>query len=52
MKAFLAAVLTVVVIGFGASVLLSNYQRTADNEFAGPGVRIDPDPRMTGAPKG
>ena len=41
MKAFLAAVLTVVVISFGASVLLETFQRTADNAFTGPGARID-----------
>jgi hypothetical protein len=52
MKAFLAAVLTVALISVGASFVLTGYQRTADNEFTGPGVRIDPDPRMTGAPKG
>lgn len=52
MKAFLTAVLFVVGISVGASFLLETFQRTADNEFVGKGVRIDPDPRMTGAPKG
>lgn len=52
MKAFLAAVLVVVGVSFAASVMLETVQRTADNEFVGRGVRIDPDPRMTGAPKG
>ena len=52
MKAFLAAILTVAAIGFGASFALEIYQRTADQAYVGSGARIDPDPRLTGAPKG
>lgn len=52
MKAFLAAVLTVVVMSFGASVLLETFQRTADSAFTGPGVRIDVDTHKPGLPKG
>lgn len=52
MKAFLAAVLVVVGISVGASMLLETYQRTADRAFTGPGARIDADPRLTGSPKG
>ena len=48
MKAFLAAVAVVVGIGFGASILLETYQRTADRAFTGSGARIDPDPRLSG----
>jgi hypothetical protein len=52
MKAFLAAVVAVIAIGVGASVVLETYQRTADKAYTGPGARIDPDPRLTGVPKG
>lgn len=52
MKAFLAALLVVIGVSFGASMLLETYQRTADRAFTGSGARIDPDPRLSGAPKG
>lgn len=52
MKAFLAAVLTVVVMSFGASVLLESIQRTAVSAFTGPGARIDADAPKSGVPKG
>lgn len=52
MKAFLAAVVVVVGISIGASILLETYQSTADRAFTSSGARIDPDPRLTGSPKG
>ncbi len=39
MKAFLLAALCVAGIGFGASVVLETYQRTAENAYQGSGAR-------------
>jgi hypothetical protein len=52
MKAFIAALLVIAGIGFGAATLLETYQRTADGAYTTSGARIEPDPRLTGAPKG
>lgn len=53
MKAFLLALVAVVGITYGASILLENYQRTADSAFVGSGARPDPEPKLRdGAPKG
>ena len=53
MKAFLAAVLAVAVIGVGASFVLEVFQRTADHAYVGPGARPDPVvPHNVNAPKG
>ena len=48
MKAFLAAVLAVIGIGFIASFLLETQQRTADVAYSTSGARIDQDPRLSG----
>ena len=50
MKAFLAAVLTVIAIGFGASFVLERFQRTADQAYASSGARVDADARLSGIP--
>ena len=50
MKAFLAAVLTVIAIGFGASFVLERFQRTADQAYASGGARVDADARLSGMP--
>lgn len=39
MKAFLLAILVLAGIGFGSSIVLENYQRTADNAFVGSGAK-------------
>lgn len=39
MKAFILAVIVVVGIGFGASVVLESYQRTAEVAYQGSGAR-------------
>jgi hypothetical protein len=46
MKAFLAAVIVVVGIGFAASVVLENYQRTADAAFVGSGAKPEPETKL------
>lgn len=50
MKAFFAALLTVAIIGFGASFVLERFQRTADQSYAGVGTRVEADARLTGTP--
>ena len=35
-------------IGFGASVALDGYQRTADSAYVGSGARPDPEPKLRG----
>ncbi len=50
MKAFLSALLTVAIIGFGASFVLERFQRTADQSYAGVGTRVEADARLTGTP--
>lgn len=42
MPTFIAAVLAVVGIGFGASVVLESFQRSASTNFQSRGVRLDP----------
>jgi hypothetical protein len=39
MKAFILAVLVVVGIGFASSIVLENYQRTAEAKFVGSGAK-------------
>jgi hypothetical protein len=48
MKAFLAAVLAVIGIGFIASIILETQQRNADAAYATSGARVDADPRLSG----
>jgi hypothetical protein len=48
MKAFLAAVLAVIGIGFVASFVLETQQRTADVAYSTKGARVDSDPRLSG----
>jgi hypothetical protein len=48
MKAFLAAVLAVIAIGFVASFVLETQQRSADVAYATTGARVDHDPRLSG----
>jgi hypothetical protein len=48
MKAFLAAVLAVIGIGFVASFVLETQQRSADVAYSTTGARIDHDPRLDG----
>ncbi len=38
----------VIGIGFGASVALDGYQRTADSAYVGSGARPDPEPKLRG----
>lgn len=45
MWAFLAAVIAVVGIGYGASVALESYQQTADSAFVGSGAKPSPEPK-------
>lgn len=55
MGAFLAAVLVALAVGIGASIVLENYQATADRAYNAPGVRIDAEPKSSGEkpkPKG
>ena len=52
MTSFIAAVLAVVGIAIGASMLLETLQRTADATYTTSGARVDLDPRLSGgAPK-
>ena len=48
MTSFIAAVLAVIGIGVGASLLLETQQRTADTSFTTTGARVDLDPRLSG----
>jgi len=41
MKEFLLAVLAVVVIGFGAMLVLEGFQRSSDSASVGTGTRLD-----------
>ena len=50
MKAFIAAVLAILVISVGASFVLGTFQRTADRAYTTSGARIDPDPRLVTGP--
>ena len=52
MKAFLAAVLAVVGISIGASILLERFQHSSETAYTSPtGVRLDPESGHSGAPK-
>jgi hypothetical protein len=48
MGPFLLAIVVIVGIGFGASVALENWQKTADSAYVGSGARPDPDPKLRG----
>lgn len=48
MMAFILAIVAMVGIGFGASVALDGFQRTADSAFVGSGARPDPEPKLRG----
>ncbi len=50
MKAFLFAVVAVVAIGVGASVVLEGYQSRVDSSLVGGGARPDPDPKWQDKP--
>jgi hypothetical protein len=50
MTSFIAAVLAVIGISIGASILLETQQRTADTAYTTSGARVDLDPRLNGAP--
>jgi hypothetical protein len=53
MTSFIAAVVAVLGISIGASILLETQQRTADKAYATGVARVDLDPRLNGgaAPK-
>jgi hypothetical protein len=51
MAAFLAALIVVIGIGFGASKALESYQRTADTAFVGSGAKPTPEKPHGAAPK-
>jgi hypothetical protein len=42
MPSFIAAVLAVIGIGFGASFVLEGFQRTSATNYQSKGVRLDP----------
>ena len=48
MWAFLAALVAVIGIGYGASVALESYQRTADSAFVGSGAKPSPEAALRG----
>jgi hypothetical protein len=50
MKSFLAAVLAVIGISIGASIVLEKLQQSSEAAYTGPGVRIDID--HSSSPKG
>ena len=50
MGAILAALIAVIGIGFGASVVLERYQQTADSAYVGSGAKPDPEPSLRGTP--
>ena len=53
MGPFILAVIVAAGIGFGASVVLEGFQKTADKTFTGSGARPDHDPKLDdGKPKG
>jgi len=51
MGAFLAAVVAVIAIGFGASYALDTYQRTADSAYVGSGAKPTPEKLGSHSPK-
>ena len=46
MTSFIAAVLAVIGISFGAAMVLETQQRTADAAYTTSGARVDLDPRL------
>lgn len=46
MKAFFFALIAVVGIGYGSSLILEVYQRTVDVSNVGAGARPDPEPKL------
>ena len=51
MKAFFWAFMAMIGISYVASVVLENYQGTADSAFVGKGARPDPEPKLRGGPE-
>ena len=52
MGPFILAVVAVIGIGIGSSVILNGMQKTADSAYVGSGARPDPEPKLRGiAPK-
>lgn len=52
MKAFLGAVVALIVVIGGAVVVLNSYQRTVDEAFVGYGARPDIEGALRGGPRG
>ena len=50
MKAFIFALLAVIGISIGASLLLNSFQNTVDRVEVGGGARPDPEPKLQGKP--
>ena len=50
MMAFLFALIAVVGIGFGASVVLDKFNSSVDSAYVGGGARPDPDPKLQPKP--
>ncbi|MFZ4807766.1 MAG: hypothetical protein ACOYLQ_10950 [Hyphomicrobiaceae bacterium] len=48
MWAFISAVIVVIGIGYGASIALEQYQRTADSAFVGSGAKPSPEGKLHG----
>jgi hypothetical protein len=48
MTSFVSAVVAVVIISLGASIILETQQRTADRSYTTGGARVDLDPRLNG----
>jgi hypothetical protein len=48
MNAFIAALTSVIVIGFVAAAVLDRQQRNADVAYTTSGARVDHDPRFSG----
>lgn len=46
MWAFLASLIVVVGLSYGAMIGLETLQRSADSAYVGSGARPDPDPRL------
>lgn len=51
MAAFFYALIAVIVIGYGSSVVLEGFQRTVDAKHVGSGARPDPEPKLQGVDK-
>ena len=46
MTAFLSAIVVVVGVALGASLVLENLQKTADSAYVGKGAKPDPEPSL------